>query len=244
MHANNKSGLMDAEKISVLIDSVSFAALIGNNREASALLAYQNSDFLEMIRTPLDVQNTLLQAIPQYTLKKAPDGTDFIEETVKNCSSRQLFGYREEDILIIAQEIYGTKKVDKDQLEGVTMVFIQACFNSRMSRPSILVTENETILRNRLWFESHFPGGSLNIMSASESSLFIDLFFKSKGKYYCSGRTSFNKGHWYWLSMRTKLPHYHVNVGANNKIINSLANRVQFTLMARLSKMPVRSEIR
>jgi hypothetical protein len=86
MHANNKSGLMDAEKISVLIDSVSFAALIGNNREASALLAYQNSDFLEMIRTPLDVQNTLLQAIPQYTLKKAPDGTDFIEELlVKAC---------------------------------------------------------------------------------------------------------------------------------------------------------------
>ena len=57
---------------------------------------------------------------------------------------------------------------------------------------------------------------------------FLDLFFKFKGKYYLRNNWILNKGYWYWLSMRLKLPHY--NVG--DKMIDALAYRFYYVLIA------------
>jgi len=65
-------------------------------------------------------------------------------------------------------------------------------------------------------------------MSVEEALLFLDLFFKKNEKYSASSRYHLNKGYWYWLSMRLKLPHY--NVG--DPFINALANRLYYALMA------------
>ncbi|EKE11114.1 MAG: hypothetical protein ACD_15C00137G0011 [uncultured bacterium] len=225
MGINNQSELIKGVKIRVLMDSGSFA--LPANKKIGTLLAYHNSPYLEMIRTPYDTNDPLLQKLTPYQLLKASDGNDFIELTMDNNTSRQSFSYRQNDIITTAQEIYKNKGLKKDGIDAIMVVFVQACFNSRKS-PSMLVTENEVILKNRFWLEAHFPGGHLNIMTPSEAILFLDLFFKSKGKYYCSGRLSFNKGYWYWLSMRVKLPHFNVS----DTGINALASRVEFALMA------------
>ena len=227
MGINNQSKLLESDKISVLIDSHFIDPAIKTNRDALALMAYHDSDHLEFIRAPFNVKNIVLQDVPAYQILKSKDGTEFIELTTKNSTSRHAFRYSQADIARITQKIYKNKSVKKSQIDEIMIVFIQACLNSRKI-PSILITENEVILKNRFWFEAHFPGGHLNIMNLSEVTQFIDLFFKSKNKYYCSGRLSFNKGLWYWLSMRTKLPHYNVD----DMVVNALASRVEFALMA------------
>jgi len=93
---------------------------------------------------------------------------------------------------------------------------------------NIFITGDSVLLTKRLWFESHFPGGILNIMSLEEATIFLDLFLKRKGKYLISAHFSLNKGYWYLLSMRLKLPHY--NVG--DLMIDALSQRFEFVLMA------------
>ena len=125
-------------------------------------------------------------------------------------------------------------------MEYITSIFIQAIFNHQeaglrldpffegLKELNIYITNDHVLLKNRIWFESHIPGRSLNLMSVKEASIFIDLFFKKNGKYCSSCRSHLNKGYWYWLSMRLKLPHY--NVG--DPIIDALAFRLNYALMA------------
>lgn len=224
MGVNNKSNLINSSKLRIFIDSQYFSL---PNKELGKILNFSKSPYLEMIRSPHDCKDILLNKIPSYKIKLGKDKTEFIEIDTGEVKSRQLFGYKKNDIIKISEEIYKTKNVSVTQFESIKMVFVQACFNSRKNS-SIFITENEIILKNRLWFESHFPGGLLNIMSLDEAILFLDLFFKSKKEYFITGNFKLNKGFWYWLSMRTKLPHYNVD----DNIVNALANRVQFALMA------------
>lgn len=92
---------------------------------------------------------------------------------------------------------------------------------------TINITNNDTLLKKRRYSELHFPGGPLNIMSVEEATLFLDLFFKKNGNYLFSNN-SLNKGYWYLLSMRLKLPHY--NVG--DPLINALSDKFYYALMA------------
>jgi len=115
----------------------------------------------------------------------------------------------------------------KSELDRIVAVFIQAVFN-RFEKSNIYITDDKLLLKSRLWFESHFPGDSLNIMSVKEAVMFLDLFFKKNGNYYAASRYSLNKGLWYWLSMRLKLPHF--NVG--DPTIDALAFRFYYCLIA------------
>jgi hypothetical protein len=220
--------LNDPKKLRVLIDSKTFDELLEQNDTNSfTLLRYFDSDQLDFIRTPFPTSFEELNKVPQYTLEEKESNISSIKIVTANYTQEAYFGYRIEDIKRVAEKMCGKDPVSKRELNSVTAVFVQAIFNT-LEKSNIYVTNNNLILKNRRWFESHFPGGPLNIMTLDETSFFLDLFFKKNGKYLASSRFSLNKGYWYWLSMRLKLAHY--NVG--DPLLNSLANRFCYALMA------------
>lgn len=220
--------LEDAKIITVHIDSITFEELLGKReRLATAILRHYDSDSLIFVRSPLRTTQKQLNDITEYEI--IPDDSEIKAITIRRgaSSARLAFGYGMEDIRMIAGKVYGKNTIDQRELDEIVKVFIQAILND-LRGPSIYISGNRTILENRLWLESHFPGGILNIKSVHEASIFLDLFFKHDGKYYASSRYRLNKGYWYLLSMRLKIPHY----SEGDLMIHALADRLTFALMA------------
>jgi len=219
--------LKDATRIKVFVDSKAFDDLLANrNRVASAILGHYDSEYLSFVRSPLETKHDELKAIVEYRFLESAE-IKSIEIKRTDSTEGSYFPYRLDDIKAIAKEIYGRDHISETELESIKAVFIQAVFN-RFGKSNIYITDDKILLKNRLWFESHFPGGPLNIMSADEASIFLDLFFKKNGNYYAASRYHLNRGLWYWLSMRLKLPHF--NVG--DPMMDALAFRFCYALMA------------
>jgi len=215
------------QKIGVYLDSNTFEELLNrNDRLATAILVHSDSEYLEFVRSPLDTVHNLLKDTPEYEFELDSD-SEIRAIKIPQRRSIHAFGYRMNAIRPIAQKIYEKEKVSQNELDKIITVFVQAVFNS-FEKTSIYITNDRVLLKNRLWFESHFPGGPLNIFSVEEASGLLDLFFKKNERYYLRNRFTLNKGYWYWLSMRLKLPHY--NVG--DAIIDALAFRFYYALMA------------
>lgn len=221
--------LFDDKKIRVFIDSSTFEkSLIENNRLGYAILRHQHSPYFEFVRTPLETENADLKTIPFYQIKTdSKNEIKSLEIRFRDKIETIAFGYLNSDIRAISELIYQKKGVSPIEIEIVTVVFIQAIFN-RTSKANILITDNRILLKNRLWFEGHFPRGQLNIMSVNEASIFLDLFYKRMGKYPLTDNHYFNRGLWYWISLRSKIPHY--NTG--DPLIDALATRFYYTLLA------------
>jgi len=237
---NNKPVLNKAKKIQIHLDSKTFVKLLSrSDRLAAAILRYYNSNELEFVRSPLKTIHNELKNIAEYELVLDDNleirGINIESEQYK---SEMAFYYEKDNILKTAQQIYKIDKINAEELTTVTTVFIQAIFNfeetsvrrpfTAVEKPCIYITNDDFLLKNRSWFESHFPGTPLNIMSVEEAVIFLDVFFKRNGMYYASGNSLLNKGFWYWSSMRLKIPHYNVGV----PIIDALANKLCYALMA------------
>lgn len=216
-------------KLSILIDSSSIdKALPNSSRRAQALLRYNDSGLLELIRTSENVKNDYLKQIVQLQRKYAKDGSLHSIQIVREKSKSDCyFGYRPEQIREIGEFIYTKTSLKAEELDSIELVFIQASLNGHDGL-DILATGNEVLLKNRLWFESHFPGGMLNIMTLEEAAEIVDLFLKNRGEHSVSCNYRLNKGYWYWLSFRTKVPFY--NVG--DPLLSALSQRFTFLLMS------------
>jgi hypothetical protein len=243
---DSRSLLNQLEKLGVLIDSKSFEELLdNNNRIAHALLTYFQQDCVTFVRTPFSSKYTELTKIPEYKLIINPQNRDSLVcpssphsfnsvQYVKNskpCS--EIFCYRCRDIESTAKEILKKTTLTEDELNLFYSVSIQATFNRSPSRGSprnevfIFITQNNVLLKNRLWFESDFQV-QLNIMSIDEASIFLDLFFKKIKKYLARGNYIINKGRWYEFSLRSKIPY----LNAGDPIIATLTYRMKYALMA------------
>ena len=221
--------LKETRKLRAFIDSKTFEDLLdAGNRLAISILRYYDSELLDFVRSPFKTKYDELKKIAEYQLKLDSNSEIFSIEIIKGeTRDSLLFSYKMKDIISIAQRIYKREKIQKSELEKIIYVFVQAVFN-RSEESNVYITDEEVLLKNRLWFESHFPGCSLNIMSVEEASIFLDLLFKKNGEYYVSSGYALNKGGWYWFSMRLKLPHY--NVG--DEMLDALAYRFYYALMA------------
>lgn len=223
--------LESTDKIGVHLDSITLEELLNKgDKLANAILEHCNSEHLEAFRSPLATNYNGLKEVVEYKVITKNSEVASIEiEHTGHYKASIFFGYKIKDIKSIAEKIFKKTKISQTELERILRVFIQAVFNRHGREKScIYITNDKLVLKNRLWFESHFPGGTLNIMSTGEASIFLDLFFKKKGYYYARSRYLLNKGYWYWLSMRLKIPHY--NVG--DPMVDALANRLYFVLMA------------
>jgi hypothetical protein len=223
--------LVNAEKAKVLLDTESFNSWIAQaNRSALAILGFNDSEIIEFVRTAFLTTSEELLKVPEYGFELDADGwIKGLSITWAKHAQSMHFGYRKQDIIEITRVIFGREEITIQEFERILLIFIQATF-STMNRQSanIFITSDKVLLKKRLWFESDFPGGVLNVMSLEEAVIFLDLFLKAKGKYHMSAHWSLNKGYWYLLSMRLKLPHF--NVG--DPIIDALSKRFEFILMA------------
>ena len=202
--------LRDAKKIGVHLDSKTFDDLLNHNdRLGIAILRHYNSGCLDFVRSPFETTFDELKNIVGYELILDEKSNVYsINITRNGLKKTWYFGYKMDDIKVIAQKIiYKKGDISDIELNRVITVFIQAVFNvgvitaGRSESSNIYVTNDKILLKNRLWFESHFPGHQLNIMSVEEASAFLDLFFKRNGTYYADSRYQLNKGGWYWFCL-------------------------------------------
>ena len=228
---DSRNLLTNIQKVNVLLDTSSFNSWINEgNRLAHAILEHYNPDLIEYVRTPALTTLEELKRIPKYDFEWNSNGWISGLTIIKADSTEEIFfAYRKRDILSIAKVIFGKTEITDQEFEKILLVFVQASLSVvNKETTNILITSDCLLLTKRLWFESHFPGVILNIMSLQEAIIFLDLFLKKKGKHLISANYSLNKGYWYLLSMRLKLPHY--NVG--DPIIDALSKRFEFILMA------------
>jgi hypothetical protein len=221
--------LKNTEKIRVFIDSKTFDELLKQeDRLAITILRHYDSEMLDFIRNPLATEFEALNnidSIVSYELENKDSEVASLNIVESEYSSTLSF-ISMNHILATAKKVYGKGSIDQKELDKILTVFIQEVFN-RSEKSNIYITNDKLLLKNRLWFESHFPGCPLNIMSVEEAALFIDLFFKKNEKYFASSGYPLNKGLWYKLSMRLKLAHY--NVG--DSMLDALADRFYYALV-------------
>lgn len=222
--------------LKILLDSCSIDKVLpSSSRRSCALLKYHSSKFLQFIRSPGSVENKELQEIVEFQKRYKSDGSLHSIEIVREESKTECaFGYRKEAIEEIGKIIYNKEELNTKERKEIELVFIQATLNWPDGL-NILATENDVLLRNRIWFESHFPGGMLSIMTIEEAAEVVDLFLKYHGEYPISDHFYVNKGYWYWLSFRTKVPFYHVVTKApplEKSILETFAQKFVFLLMS------------
>lgn len=218
--------LKNTGKIRVFIDSKSFDELLKqDDRLAIAVLRHYDSEILDFVRNPLATKFEALNnidSIVSYELENKDSEVATLKIVKSEYNSTSSFIWMDH-ILATAKKVYGKDSINQEELDKILTVFILEVFN-RSEKSNIYITNDKLLLKNRLWFESNFPGCPLNIMSVEEAALFIDLFFKKNEKYFASSGYTLNKGLWYWLSTRLKLAHY--NVG--DPMLDALANRFYY----------------
>lgn len=228
---DSRNLIVNIEKAVVLLDTEGFNAWITQaNRSALAILGHSDSEIIDFVRTPLLTTSQDLLRVPEYGVELDANGwIRGLSITRAKSAQRIYFGYRKDDIARITKLIFERDQITDQEFERVLLIFIQATF-SMLNRQgaNIVISNDRVLLKKRLWFESHFPGGPLNIMTLEEATVFLDIFLKNKRKYLISAHYSLNKGYWYLLSMRLKIPHY--NVG--DPMIDALSKRFEFILMA------------
>jgi hypothetical protein len=233
--------LNNLTKLGILIDSKTFEESLNNgDRVSCALLSYSRNDCITCIRSPFPSSNNSLNAIPQYKVtipeKEVspinPPGQIVYKNN--NCRTNRAFTYQSEYIKTLGKSILKKTSFNSDEFDTFLLVCVLATlngissYNKERDNIFILITQNESLLKNRLWIESKFYTIQLNIMSIEEASIFLDLFFKKNGVYKIRGHHTVNKGLWYEYSFRLKIPHFIYN----EPIIVALANRMQYALMA------------
>lgn len=233
---NSRPFMKKTNRLRILVDSSSIdKTLPTSSRRSIALFKYQNSRLLEFLRTPETVENAHLQEIVRFEKKYRSNGSLYSIEMIKEGSkSRYAFTYRIEQIEEIGKIICKKQELTAEERKAIELVFIQATLNFP-DELGILITANNILLENRLWFESHFPGGILNIVTIEEAVEVVDLFLKYNGINPISDYVNTNKGYWYWLSFRTKVPFYHVTKrGAlfERPILDEFAQKFVFLLMS------------
>jgi hypothetical protein len=214
-------------KLGILIDSKSFDKLLskGDDANVETVLKYFRSDTFEFVRSPFDTTHDELEKVSAFIEKYDDTGNLSAIETVGN--KKISFRYQMQDIEAMGKFIHSEK-------EAIVLTYIQALLNSSHDM-NIFITDNKSLLKNRLWLESHVPvfpqGGYLNIVSVEEAKEIMDLFSKYQNKYYISGNYSCNEGQWYWLSFLSKVPNFHFgHVG--DPFLYAFSNRFIYLLMS------------
>lgn len=216
------------EKLGVFLDSQCFDYLLSNSeKDAETILKYRFSEPFEFIRSPLATDKEELKEVIQYNKIIENDNMMTIEVTKGDTHSTMYSGYRIESIIEITKAILNKENPNDEEVNTVTLIFVQATLKKRNVQ-SIFVTDNDVLLKNRLWFESHFPGCPLNIVALKEATEIMGLFSRYREKFHIVGNYFCNKGYWYWLLFRTEIPYFHVG----DNILNAFSSRFVYLLMA------------
>lgn len=215
---------INTDPLNILIDSASFNELLEKNEQlAISILNYNINKNVAFIRTPMETKFDLLKYIIEFDIID----NENVEIVKNNHTTSFKIAYNLNNIRKIVKVIFNKDTYTDDEFNRVLWVFVNARLITSC-KYSLMITNDDKILKKRLLIESFFPGCPLNIMSLEEASIFIDLWLKSYEIYQIAYYYTCDKGLWYWYSMRSKLPHYHVG----SEVINGLGMRFVYSLTA------------
>lgn len=229
------------DRLRILVDTESMnEELADGNNAASRVLQYAENDEFRFVRTPETQRDEALERITPYSMEIASNGAQVVKVENEKFSSTHLFGYQEEDIRGIAARVYSedindtpteVEDVTDRELSTVQKVFVQSAFNSH-GEGHLFVTNRSELLSNRRWFESHFPGGQLNIMSLRELVEYLGLYLRYRDQFYVGPRFTTGSFGWYWALFRSLVPYYHVREDADDDYMRGFSTRFQNLLTA------------
>lgn len=202
--------IIDKNRLGILIDSEAFSRYLNDEEtRASILLEYSTKKFelLEFLRTESSEVRPEFQNIP--TVKEVRDEEEQITglRIIDTDSMSQiLFGYRAAAIKQTGKLAFKKDALDAFEKQSILLIFVQAVL-VRSGRTDLFITDRKNLLDKRLWFESTFPGLTLNIVTLDEAIEIIDLFFKSQNQYFLRWYFRYDKGLYYLSSFRSKVPH-------------------------------------
>lgn len=235
------------DPLQVLIDTASMNEQLSfGNSDAPRLLQYHANEHLRFVRTPEQERHDDLDTIPAYEFEESDDARHSIHiewEPPRGTVNRTVaFWYNEGDIKKRAARVYSSNRDDyateedieeltEQQVETVKKAFVQAALN-RSEDGQLFVTENETLLSNRRWFENHFPGVPLNVMNLTEAIEYVGLYLRYRDVFLLGPKYRIDKFGWYWHLFRSLIPHYHVEADADDDYMRGFGTRLQNLLIA------------
>jgi hypothetical protein len=172
---------LNREKLNILLDSRSLNnSLTSNNTAAKIILKYLVCEPFAFIRSPFRTNFPELIAVPSIIPNYNENGElttfDIVSDKWK---SNTAFGYKQRNIVELGKLIYKKPDISSEEKEAILLVCFQAALNWK-NEMRILTTNDEILLNNRTWFETHFPGGILNIASFEETKEIIVCFQDSQ----------------------------------------------------------------
>jgi len=194
-------------KLKILIDTERFDELLSEHSEAAEkLLEYSNAKMFDLLRSPFDTRYDILRRVAEFKAHYDENGNLASIITSREKSETTVYSlYRTKDIESTAAKVYEKESLTEDEIGSVLLVFIQTELH-QSDESDLMVTTNDIIIKNRFWFESHFSCLPVNIATLDEALEFMDLFAKFRGTYYVGSNSLYNKGGWYLLSFKTKVP--------------------------------------
>jgi len=210
------------EQLGFVLDSTSLdSALDRSNSDVRKLLRYIDSPFFKWIRSPVAVKHGILGNVPPYA---GVIGEDGLPDRTCIDGKTWFFGYDANFVTQMTREMH--EKDFEGGTEPVLPFFIYLTLSSYEDDYHLFVTEMDLLLDNRAWLRR--LGKRANIVTAKEALEIVELYSKRRGAYYISPPLMANEGHWYWLSFRSKVPHYNVSTS----ILGAFASRFIYLLMS------------
>jgi hypothetical protein len=137
-------------------------------------------------------------------------------------------------------EVIRRNVLGKNLLSDGEKSFILMILTYRQLYPNyetIFVTSNNNFLKNRNSLKPYFYGIDLRIVPVRQALQVMDLYAKSKYKYYTSNHSMVDKKQWYLLYFRSKIPYFHYPIPeqgsfAGEQILDALASRFIYLLIS------------
>lgn len=209
----------------VLIDSESVDnALRDSNDSARRILHYQHHDAFSYLRSPFDTPHELLSTVEEYEFKRVSDQP---VDLLAYADTQSAFRYTKEMIEAKQNRLENDGySLSEDELQ---VVAVCRSFNDLPLEDSngILITDNDTILKNRLAVESEFSGESktqLNIISLDEAKELLGLFMRYHDDFRIypdemnGGSIKYEFTTWCWSLSNILVPHLEGIDGLVNRL--------------------------
>jgi hypothetical protein len=221
-------------KLGICIDSDSINSVYHSRKDiVDRLLLYYSdnnqSDYYHFVRSAYISSPNIVSTIPETQYSK--DDDQKVDIIARNALKGLGLTEGEKNFLLSIYNYSG---------QSQTLDVMESGHNIK---DKLFVTENEEFLSRRystqsVSIESFFPG--IRLVNLHDCLDIMDLFAKTHDLYLRSPKTnaSMNKGYWYWIYFRWKVPHYNVpiprssSLTALNDILHALGKRICYLLIA------------
>ena len=143
----------------------------------------------------------------------------------------------------VGQILFDKKTLNEYEINVLNLFFIHATMNKfNKENTSILLTNNEFLLKNRLKLYKHVNYISkgikeyLDIVTVNEAREFIGLFLRYNDIYLLTANPESNsqygcnRGLWYWYLFRSKIPNFHVGALIDEPFLDAISTRFVYLL--------------